>query len=347
VKFARTKPRPLPPPTRPATRALVLLDSRQIREEALAAYRKTERELSKATSQLKRYNERDIPGFKAWCRRTFGKLFIQLQDLETSLHTKQAVAREIRLLAERFELDEHEAYQKYLWRRDNPAAAEEEDDRYEAEQRRKQAEDEATARKRRAEAGPDEAGPDGEPEPDPEGDWSDMEDLFSAFLGAGRRRRPSKKADATTARELYRMIVRKLHPDHHGHMSETRKHLWDEAQNAWRNLDVETLKNVLAQCETEDIGIGNQTAVSTIMQATRRILEALRNSKRQIRLLTSRLEWNYETRKSNPAYARKVENVILDEIRLIRFQLDRLTRALEALEVEAAKKKRKRPARKK
>jgi hypothetical protein len=351
VKVALPRTRaPRPPraaperPPRPAavTRALVPLDTGKIREEALDSYRKTERELAKATEQLKRYQERDIPGFRAWCRRTFGKLFVQLSDLETSLHTKQAMAREIRGLAERFDLSDAEAYHKYLWRRDNPEAAEAEDRRFEAEERRLLAEAEAARQKRRAEAGRDETDTEEEAGPEPEDDWAEMEELFGAFLGGARRKRPRlKETDTATARELYRAIVRKLHPDHHGHMNEARKHLWDEAQTAWRNHDVETLKNVHAQCETEDIGLGAQTAVSTILQATRRIKEALRHSKRQIRQLTTRLEWNYATRKSNPSYARKVETVILDEIRLIRFQLDRLTRAFQTLEVQAAKKKRK------
>jgi hypothetical protein len=321
------------------------LDTRRVREEALDSYRKAEQELGKVSAQLKRYHENDLPGFQAWCRRTFGKLFLQLQDLESSFRAKQVMAREIRVLGERFDLTEPEAYRKYLWRRDHPEAAEEEDRRFEEEERRRQAQAEESRRRNRAENGEDEADSGDDPEDAPEADWDELDDLLSAFLGSAHRRPARREADAGTARELYRAVVRRLHPDHHGRMNEARKHLWDEAQTAWRVRDVETLKNVLARCETEDVLIGSQTAVSTILAATRRIMEALRQSKRQIRQLTSRLEWNYASRKSNPAYARKVQDVILDEIRLIRFQLDRLTRALEALEKDAEKKKRKRPAR--
>lgn len=340
MKAASIRLRPAPS-GRIDGRALIPLDTRRIREEALEAYRKAEGELARISAQLKRYHERDLPGFQAWCRRTFGKLFLQLKDLESSLHVKQAMARDIRHLAERFDLTEAEAYGKYLWRRDNPAAAEEEDRRQEAEERRREADAMAARRKRRDEAEADDA--EAEDEPDPDDDPGDVEELFASFLGAARRRRaPMREADALTARELYRAIVRRLHPDHHGHMNEPRKHLWDEAQTAWRLRDVETLQNVLAQCETEDVTLGATTAVSAILLATRRVRDALRQSKRQLRALTARLEWNYSLRKANPAYARKVQTVILDEIRLIRFQLDRLTRALEALEKEAGKRKVKR-----
>jgi hypothetical protein len=316
--------------------ALIQLDTRKIREEALESYRKAERELAKASEQLKRFHERDTPGFRAWCHRTFGKLFVQLRDLQAALNEKQNMAREISDIAARYDLQEAEAYREYLWRKAHPEAAEEKD-RLRNEELQRLAE-EAQRAKTPGEAEEELFGE------NLEDDWDELEDIFKAFMGMPRQRRVKKvDPDPKTARELYRMIVRNLHPDHHGHMSETSKHLWDEAQTAWREHDVEALKGILAQCEGGDIGIGPRSAVSTILQMTKRIKDALRRSRSEIRRLSKKLEWNYETRKSNPAYARKVETVILDDIRLVRFQLERLNRILSNLEHKAHAKKYRQP----
>lgn len=335
-----------PAPATPVTgRALIPLDTRQIRKQALLAYRKAERSFAKVTDLLKRYRERDLPGFSVWCQHTFGEQFAQLRRLQADLRAKQTLAREISDLAFRLGLSEVDAYLEYLWRRDNPEAAAE-DDRRREEDARREAEQAQKKKKKKRDAEPDALDLDDLFADNLDEEKRDeMEDLFASFLGA-RRAHPSKtpEVDFKTARELYRTIVRKLHPDHHGRMSEAKKHLWDEAQSAWRSLDVKTLKNVLDQCENAEIGVGENTAVSTLLHLTRRLKDALRQARAQVRQLSRKLEWDYEARKTNPAYARKVKQLILDDLRLLHFQYDRLTRAFQSLEQHAARKTRKRPA---
>lgn len=306
--------------------ALIQLDTGKIRDQALLTFHKLEGELAKLQNQIRRYEEHDLPGFSAWCHRTFGNLFVQLRRLQAALQEKQTVARAISDLAFRLDLTELEAYREYLWRRDNPEKAEAEDLRREEESRERKEKEEAAGKPRKKEEPPEE-------------EWDEMHDFFATMAGLKPRRPKKQEEDPKTARELYRSIVRMLHPDHHGKMSESGKHLWDEAQTAWRNHDIKTLKNVLDQCETHEIGVGAQTAVSVILQMTKRLTEAARRARSQIRHLSRKMEWNYEARKNNPVFVRKVERVILDDIRLIRFQHDRLARAMEALEIADAKKK--------
>ncbi len=332
-------------PAATGVRALIPLDTRRIRKQALQDYRKTERALSKVQDQLKRYHERDLPGFSAWCQHTFGEQFAQLRRLQADLRDKQALAREIGDLASRLGLSDVDAYREFLWRRDNPEAAAEEDRRRQEEARQ---EEERAQKKKKNKKTPEPDLFDFDDELSDEDDDDDdddaWEDLFASFLGL-KRPRPVKtpEADLKTARELYRAIVRKLHPDHHGHMSEARKHLWDEAQTAWHALDVDTLKNVYAQCENDEVGVGDNTAVSTLLQLTHRLKGALRQARAQMRQMSKKLEWDYESRMTNVIYTRKVKQVILDDIRLLRFQFDRITRVLLALEQQAARKPRRRP----
>lgn len=325
---------------------LILLDTAKIRSTALKSYRKAERELAKVTDQLKRYHEHDVPGFRAWCSRTFGALLTELREQGLAFQGKQKLASEIAELAFRENLSEVAAYRELLWRRANPEAAADKDrSREEAERRRREAEE-----KRRLERGEPEDDrifdPFGEGFDDEDDDFDDDEDedfeefINSMFGGPRRKANPPKspKSDNKTAKELYRTIVRNLHPDHHGHMSEARKHLWNEAQQAYRAGDVETLQTVLAQCESGEAGLGDHSPVSVILNLTRRLKAAMRPVRSQIRQVNRRPEWNFSKKIDDPRYVRNVEQSIREDLRHLKREFDEITRVLNAVEQEATRK---------
>ena len=350
-----------PKPARRRTRAprsgrkdLIPLDTGKIRGKALAAHAKAERELARLTDQLKRYHERDVPGFRAWCSRTFGALLTQLRELGLAFQEKQALANEIADLVFRDKLSEAAAYREVMWRRANPEAAAEKDRlREEADRRR----EEAAEKKRRA-SGKADTDRDADPwddldrlfdDDDADDDAFDADGDFAEFIEnlfgcRGRRARTPKAtgSENKTARELYRAIARRLHPDHHGHMSEVRKHLWNEAQKAHRAGDVETLRTLLAQCESGEAGLGAHTPVSVLLHLIRRLKAAMRPVRGQIRQVNRKPEWNFAVKIEDPRFVRNVEAMIREDIRHTRRGLDDLTRALDALAREAT-----RPARKK
>ncbi len=333
-------------------RDLIPLDTGKIRAKALTAHAKAKRELARLSDQLKRYHERDVPDFRSWCSRTFGALLTQLRELGLALQEKQALVNEIADIAGRYRLSEVAAYRELMWRRANPEAAAEKDRLREETERRKH--DEAEKKRDARGESDDEFDPfealfgdeDDEEIEDWEEDGDFAEFIESLFGGGGRRsaaRTPKPPvAESKTARELYRAIARRLHPDHHGHMSEARKLLWNEAQKAHRDGDVETLRAVLAQCENGEAGIGAHTPVSVLLHLISRLKAAMRPVRSQLRQVNRKPEWNFAAKIEDPRFVRNVEAMFREDIRHIKRELDDLTRALDNLARAAA-----RPARKK
>ena len=74
-----------------------------------------------------------------------------------------------------------------------------------------------------------------------------------------------------SSKALYRTIVRRLHPDHHGHMDETRRNLWHETQEAYRRRDLNALYSILARCDNGEAGLGAHSPVSLVLRLTRQL----------------------------------------------------------------------------
>ena len=328
---------------RSASRALVRLNTQAIRAKALQSHRRAERALEKLRADLKRYHERDVPGFRAWLHRTFGPLLARQREYQQALAEKLALLDEMKAMVERYGLSCAEAYRKVMWRRAHPEAAEAE----EAEERRQ-----AADTRRRREQAPGAERPEDDREWDE--DLDDDDDIFSddeidAWLeelldqdGSPRDGR-APPPDQTTARELYRRIVRQLHPDHHGQLSEPRATLWHEAQAAYRRRDLNALQSILARCNDGVAALGAHTPVSLILRLTRHLAKATRTSRSELRGAKRDLAWHYEERIDDRRYLRKVERDVQEVVDQSRRLLDDLNRDLAELEREANRQGQRKP----
>lgn len=311
---------------------LVRLDTRTIRKKAIQEHRKAERALDQFKADLKRYHEKDVPGFCAWMHQNFGHLMTQQRELEKAIREKMDLSLEIHSIAERYNLLMSDAYVKVEWRRAHPEEAEAEDRKYEEELRKHN--DEMF----------------GKPPGDDSGmaeDWGDddifgedeaaFEEFSEEMLGraVGAHRGKGAHLDQKTLKELYRNIVRRLHPDHHGHMSEARAALWNEAQEAYRRHDLNALHNILARCDSGGTGIGDHTPVSLIRRMTAQLKEAARSMRREIRSVCRGPAWNYETRVADGRVVRGIEREIQGVVTGLRGELAEISGWLTALRHEA------------
>ena len=327
------------PAARNARRELVALDTRAIRRKALHAYRAAERALAGLKEALKRYHERDVSGFRAWIHQAFGQLLAEQRDLLRAVEEKRDMLSEIAYLSERDGITDGEAYQRVLWRRANPEAAEAEDRRFEEEMRRRSGEAEEPLG---GGGEPWETDDDDDPldEDDriPDDEWEAFSDFFEDMTGerppprAFRRAPPKAGADEKSAKELYRSIVRQLHPDHHGHMTEARKNLWHEAQDAYRRRDLNALYSVLARCDTGQAGIGEHSPVSLIRRLTLQLKTATQAAKREIRDGKKDPAWDYAARIQNPHFVAQVRFDIEQAVGELRYQLHSIENLMRDLE---------------
>ena len=331
----RFQPAPKPYVTRAQMRmgsALICLNTNKIRDKALKDYQKAERELERHKAQLKRYHEEDVPGFRAWVHQHFGNLLTRQRELVQALDENRNTIFEIQALAGRYHLSEGAAYKKLLWRRAHPLEAEEEDRLWE----------EAMERKRKK-------------HPDPAfDDWSDDDDDFDDIFEDARagfndyfeemtgirpphRQSGDSEAEGKTAKELYRTIVRRLHPDHHGQMSEARKVLWHEAQAAYRRKDAGALYNILARCDGGEAGLGAHSAVSLIQNLTRQLKHTLRTTKSEIKQVKHDPAWDFKTRIEDPRFGNRIRRDLEAENADAEWNLRSVENLLKQLDREASR----------
>jgi hypothetical protein len=335
-------------------RAVVQLDTNSIRHKALREYHRIQKKLEVLNQQIKRYHERDIPGFRSWLHATFGQQLTQQRELQQTIHEKRAFLIEIEELSDRYGLSQVAAYRKALWRREHPREAEEED-RLLDESRRKAAQSKAD--------GADEEDPfggmknwDDNPFNDPDLDIPDeLRDMMNRIVeeatgmrlpgGAWSRRSAARREDKS-AKELYRAIVRRLHPDHHGQMTGAQKALWHEAQEAYKRRDSGALQGILARCDNSESGIGKHTAVSYILKLTHQLKDAVKQVNREMRIVKRDPAWNYEAQAANARYAQRIGFEMTQTILTLKLELEGLLGYLRRLEGMANRPQPSRQARK-
>ena len=332
-------PREVPPrAVLSRVRNVVRLDTHAIRHKSLKDYHKTERSLAQLKSQLKRFHEQDTPGFRVWMHQTFGSLLTRQRELAQAIQDKQNLLLEIEDLADRYRLSDVAAYRKAQWRRAHPEEAQAEDLRFEEERRRRREERDKRSGKP-YDPGDDEPDLDDIFEDDDfktisDDAWNDFSDFFEDMTGIRpppRSTKPSPREDRS-AREIYRTIVRQLHPDHHGAMSEVRKNLWHEAQEAYRRRDVAALYNVLARCDNGEAGLGPHSPVSLIRRLTAQLRQAIQSTQSEIRRMKTDPAWNYEQRTRDPHYTGRIRSDLQSAIRATECELRSIEGVLARLE---------------
>jgi hypothetical protein len=342
---SRAQPRK---PAQSHRKDLIRLNTSSLRKKALQQHRKAEKALTLLKDQLKRYHEQDIPGFRAWVHRTFGHLLTRQRELQHAFEEKRAFVYEIQEMADRYRLSELDAYRKVLWRRAHPDEAQEEDRLYEeAELKRQQTR--AKGKK------PDPFFGDEDPELDDifgdddfedDGEWGKIDEFFANMTGI---RMPSDKThphpDQKSIKELYRSIVRQLHPDRHGQMTEARKALWHEAQEAYRHHDLNALHSILARCDAGEAGLGDHSPVSLIRRLTQQLRTSAQKTKNEMRNRRRDPAWDYETRIRNPNFVRGVKSDLLDMVGSLQWSLDEIERELARLDRMATRKAQQQPPR--
>ena len=340
---ARNPPTPSPAPHRRG--GLIPLDTRRIRERALHEYRQAARQLAQLQGHLQRYHTRDVPGFRAWIHRTFGQELTRQRELLQAIEEKRALLIEVEQWIVERGLSEAQAYRHVLWRRANPAEAEAEDRRFE-ERARQASERDA----RHGESGPgaeeqaDDWPEDSDPFADPDFDdisddeWDDFSDFMEASTGQRPPpRRPSRAElprEDESAKSLYRQIVRRLHPDHHGHMSAAHAELWHAAQAAYRRRDVVALQGILARCE----GGGaphSESPVSVVRHLVRELRKAIQAVRRETRGFRKEPAWDYERRLRDPRFTARMAAEVDSAQRSLEWTLREVDREIARLERKA------------
>ena len=106
---------------------IVLVDQEPLRETAVADCTTARARLERARAGWHRFEHKDKPAFVRWRAREFGALLSQAREVEEQIRDSQALVHEVEMEMRRGFQNAHSAYQRVMFRRENPSAAAEED----------------------------------------------------------------------------------------------------------------------------------------------------------------------------------------------------------------------------
>ena len=115
-------------------------------------------------------------------------------------------------------------------------------------------------------------------------------------------------------KELYRAVVRRLHPDSQREMTAQKTEWWHQAQAAYEAGDAEQLEVILTLCEIGERGTTAHTSASLLQRITAQLRSSLREIKRQITQRRREPAWNFSKRTDHAAMADQVGRELRGEL---------------------------------
>ena len=293
-------------------RALVRVDGKGIRQKIKKDYEKALRDLDNSRRVLDQFQQADQPQFTRWLNSHFGALLTELRELNLKMAADDAIVFMVQNEVMFGGGSYARAYKRVIELRDNP------------------------------EPPPSPSPPGGEPDGTrgPFGGrpgWENQDDLddplktiFEEMFGEigpderpwedhGRQAGPHPQAAAPAhvskrLKELYRAVVRRLHPDSQREMTAQKTEWWHQAQAAYEAGDAEQLEVILTLCEIGESGTTAHTSASLLQRITAQLKSSLREIKRQITQRRREPAWNFSGRKDHAAMADQVRRELRGEL---------------------------------
>ena len=258
-------------------RALIPIDGEPIRNKARKAYEKARRDLDHARVQIDEFRTQHQPAFQRWINTNFGSQLTALRELREQVSEQQRLIAEVENYIWNHDVREAVAYAAVQHRREHP---EEADPTLPHEPNSKKAEAEF----------------DGRTEEEVFNEFiKDFEETFGQKFPPGfLPPKPSAKPTPTASvKDLYRTLVRKLHPDKQATMTAQMLEWWHEVQAAYADNDAERLAMLLSQVELSEGEPTSHTSVGMFQKLAAQIKVSLREVKREITQLRRDPAWKF------------------------------------------------------
>ncbi len=317
-------------------RALVPADGTAIRKKIKAAYEKARHDVDQSQRVLDQFQAKDQPQFSQWLNSRYGALLTELRELSAKL----AADEDLVMMVEDEVMFNGVSYARAYQRVTAPPPEEPES----PPPPPPGAEGQGERGGQRNPFGDSFGGPF-----DDDSEWDDPNNPFNAFFeqlfgegGPGRRpggrpgaNRQSPFGAATppppTAqrlKELYRALVRLLHPDSQREMTPQKTEWWHQAQAAYEAGDVGQLEVILTLCEIGESGTTAHTSASLLQRITAQLKSSLRELKRQIAERRREPAWNFSTRPDRDVLAEQVRRQLTADLTLMRQRSQEMQRLI-------------------
>ena len=326
---------------------IILVDQVPLRERASAECNKEMARLERLQAELRRYEQKDRPAFDAWIATTFGALRTRLRETMALIREKEALIREVEslmffegvqsykkayaaVMREREELaelktkppSEDEAPEEA------PPEMPEEEQRFRFEEyiemvfglnpHRLNPKDYARMFAEFREEVLGYSDPKKEPEPAPE-----------------PRREPLPRPepptnDAARIKEIYRILVRRLHPDTRPGSDPVLISLWHDVQNAYDKNDLERLEMLLALTDIRAEVAGTQTSLSQMRSVVAELRRSVQALNRSLHSFKKDPAWNFSAKSDRSAFQKGLERQFQRDLATQERILGEMTRLIES-----------------
>lgn len=330
-------------------RALIRIDNQPIRDAARQAYERARQNLAKAEADLEHFRTQERPAFDRWVHANFGKLLTELREADRKRMEQEDLLTEIEVYSRIKGVSEAEAYIAVMHRRANPGADPEPPPDFSGPPPSGSAGDNDEADDDFASDEPDFSS---KADQDAFREFArSFEDFFGQKIPPGVLPfgTPPPARKTATVKDLYRTLVRKLHPDTQETMTAQKLEWWHEVQEAYAANDADRLEVILSQVELASGEPGTQTSVSMFNRLTARLRSSLREIKRELTEIRQDPAWNFTRTRDRSVLAARTRQQFSQELRSIRCDIDEdaATLALIAEEARQLTARRSRPGKKK
>ncbi|MBP7280465.1 MAG: hypothetical protein KBA66_02725 [Leptospiraceae bacterium] len=270
---------------------LITLDQTKIRNQALGVCQRTLKKIDKAKQEIDQFQKVDKPAYERWIQQNFGDLIEKIRSSSIEIHEKRALIDEIQEEAFKQKITFIEAYKIIKYKKDHPEEFKEpeiplEEDDFEKD----------------------------DPMDEEERFREELNEFFEKFNGKfnmndeefeSLRRNlrngsndKNKDLDARL-KERYRLIVQKLHPDKNKKASPMEKDLWYEAQESYRQKDLEKLDFIIALYNVRFGSIGIDSSIFDLQFANSKLEKSLKQFSQMIKRAKHDPGWLFQKLKPN------------------------------------------------
>ena len=306
-------------PWRDSGTVLVLIDDAPLKRAAWAELHAARKRQEKAARDLHRHEQIDRPAYDEWLHLTFPTFVTRLREMHHEVFGK---AQRVRSVQEMAALTGRPA--RKLWRELKDHEANRAGER--------QAEDSAH---------------DDFFEDEDDDDFSD--DRGRRPRGQARARaedegfeprrpdRPAAPRPSTEARDVYRRLVQRLHPDRGGEWTVARQRLWHEVQQAWAAGDADWLTRLEVEWEAANDVLDAASPLSRLRGAIAEFHAARRDTERKLRAYRGSPPWRFTlTEKKRDQLHRRTELNFRHDIVFLERQLAHLDALIAKWEQSSA-----------
>ena len=335
---------------------VILVDQTPLRRTLAAECTDVMQRLEKARIGWHKFEREDRPAFIRWRAREFGALLSEAREVEDRIRDAQALVYEVEMEMRRRFQDPYTAYQRVMFRRANPGAAES----HEPPQRRRDGQ--GATRKLS----------DFEKEalfqewvqkflgtsPDKLDDhvYSSTFETFKAHMFVSGRDEPRSEnekkrprapepmaaespvgvADENGAdsegdarvKQLYRTLVRRLHPDLRADGTAQVSALWHEVQEAYAANDIAHMEILLALCDIQANELAEGTSLGQMHSVLGELQRSLRALNKMLREAEGEDAWDFARVGPNDGLRLRVERQLKTDLATRTSRLDVFTRTI-------------------